>query len=242
VARIDALLTDLADPVRAPQTKAYLKSDLDFLGVPLPGIRRVVGTVLRDDPALDGHASTVALAALLWRPTVAERRIAAVELLVARGSVLGVADVALVERMLRDSHTWALVDPLAGTVVGALVVRDRLEPTLAATLERWTGDDDFWIRRSALLSQLRLLSRTDATAEEFATFARWADAMLADKEFFIRKAIGWVLRETSKRHPELVVDYLRPRVERLSGVTWREAVRRLPAGAVEALPQRLHRS
>jgi 3-methyladenine DNA glycosylase AlkD len=59
--------------------------------------------------------------------------------------------------------------------------------------------------------------------------------MLAEKEFFIRKAIGWILRETAKRRPELVVGWLAPRTHRASGVTMREAVKPLPADVREQL-------
>ena len=72
----------------------------------------------------------------------------------------------------------------------------------------------------------------------FERFARYADAMLEEREFFIRKAIGWVLRETGKRQPELVADWLAPRVGRASGVTMREAVKWLPAVQREALMAR----
>jgi 3-methyladenine DNA glycosylase AlkD len=63
---------------------------------------------------------------------------------------------------------------------------------------------------------------------DFERFARYADAMLGEPEFFIRKAIGWVLREVAKKRPALVVAWLEPRVRRASGVTFREAVRHLP--------------
>ena len=137
--------------------------------------------------------------------------------------------------MLREARTWALVDNLAGDVVARLVVRDPVDATLMTALERWATDDDFWLRRSALLSQLARVSRAGAGPADFAPFARWADTMLAEKEFFVRKAIGWVLRETSKRHPDRVVDYVRPRAARMSGVTFREAVRRLPPELADEL-------
>ncbi len=70
---------------------------------------------------------------------------------------------------------------------------------------------------------------------DFERFGRYADQMLEEKEFFIRKAIGWVLRETAKRRPELVADWLAPRVHRASGVTMREAVKPLPAEVRERL-------
>ena len=134
------------------------------------------------------------------------------------------------EGFLRTSGTWALVDGLAADVMGSLVER---APELLATLDRWATDDDFWIRRSALLSLLVPLRRGDTT--QFARFGGYADAMLADREFFIRKAIGWVLRETAKRQPGLVADWLAPRAHRASGVTIREAVKWLPAEQRAAL-------
>jgi 3-methyladenine DNA glycosylase AlkD len=138
--------------------------------------------------------------------------------------------VALVEELLRTSGTWALVDGLAADVMGSLVQRF---PELLATLDRWATDDNFWIRRSAMLALLVPLRRGDAA--QFERFAGYADAMLAEREFFIRKAIGWVLRETAKRQPDLVAAWLTPRAGRASGVTMREAVKWLPADQRDAL-------
>ena len=131
--------------------------------------------------------------------------------------------MALLEHLLRTSRTWALVDGLAANVAGDLADRG---PELAAVLDRWARDEDFWLRRAAMLALLRPLRRDDGAFERFAGYA---DAMLEEKEFFIRKAIGWVLRETGRRHPDLVAAWLAPRVHRASGVTVREAVKPLPA-------------
>jgi 3-methyladenine DNA glycosylase AlkD len=108
----------------------------------------------------------------------------------------------------------------------------RFPDELAGTLDRWSADPDFWLRRSALLALLGPLRRGGG---DFERFARYADGMLAEKEFFIRKAIGWVLRETGKRRPELIAGWLGPRVHRASGVTVREAVRHLPPNLRDAL-------
>ena len=103
--------------------------------------------------------------------------------------------MALLERLLRESRTWALVDGLAASVVGGLVERYPETRRRARPVGR---DDDFWIRRSALLALLVPLRRGGG---DFDRFARYADAMLDEKEFFIRKAIGWVLRDTAKKRP-----------------------------------------
>src|SRR5260370_24692425 len=105
-------------------------------------------------------------------------------------------------------------------------------PGLTAPRERWAADDDFWLRRSAMLALLRPLRRGEG---DFERFSRYADQMLEEKEFFIRKAIGWILRDTAKRRPELVAAWLAPRAHRASGVTVREAVKPLPPSTRDRL-------
>ena len=92
-------------------------------------------------------------------------------------------------------------------------------------LDRWAVDDDFWIRRGPPSS--RCSSRCARGDGDFDRFSRYADAMLDEQEFFIRKAIGWVLRDTARKRPDLVYDWLLPRAARASGVTIREAVKPL---------------
>ena len=131
------------------------------------------------------------------------------------------ADLPMLERFLRESGTWALVDEIAPRLVGTLQVE---HPQLGVVLDRWAVDDDFWMRRAAMLALLLPLREGGG---DFDRFARYADAQLEDREFFIRKAIGWILRDTAKRRPELVYDWLLPRAARASGVTIREAVKPL---------------
>jgi 3-methyladenine DNA glycosylase AlkD len=206
--------------VRAVAEKAYLKSELDFLGTGVPAIRRAVVAVRRQHPDLD-RRTLRALVRSLWSRPLDERRMASVLLLEAFQPLLRPADLALLERLIRESRTWAYIDELAIAVVGPLVERN-LE--LVVVLDRWSKADDFWVRRSALLALLRPLRRGDG---DFERFARYAGGMLAEREFFIRKAIGWVLRETAKKRPDLVYQWLLPRCAVASGVTVREAVKYL---------------
>jgi 3-methyladenine DNA glycosylase AlkD len=209
-------------PERAAQEKAYLKSDLDFAGVPVPAMRAIVLSWHRAHPDLSRAELTAEVQSLWARPLYDCRQCAAL-LLERCTPLLDPADAGLIEDLLRTSGTWALVDGLAANVMGDLVERC---PELNAALDRWASDDDFWIRRSALLALLVPLRRGGG---DFERFGRYADAMLADKEFFIRKAIGWVLRDTAKKRPELVAAWLGPRVHRASGITVREAIKPLPA-------------
>jgi 3-methyladenine DNA glycosylase AlkD len=215
----------LATGVRAEKEKQYLKSDLEHLGVTMPEMRKVAKASLKTYAAThDGldEDSLWALVNALWERPVHELRAAAVEMLVARPKLLVEDHLPRLEQLIRESKTWALVDPLAITVVGGLVAR--FEPC-RDRMDTWARDSDFWVRRSAMLALLGPLRRGGG---DFERFSGYADAMLEEKEFFIRKAIGWVLRETSKKRPELVRDWIAPRIDRASGVTVREAVKYLP--------------
>lgn len=225
---IEQSLRSTADPARAIAEKRYLKSDLQFIGAGVPAIRRAATTVKRGHPSLD-RAALLDLVQALWRRPVHERRMAAVELLTLYQDRLAPEDLSLVETLLRDARTWALVDPLAITVAGGLVQRF---PDLAGALDRWAMDSDFWLRRASLLA---LLGPLRDGRGDFDRFARYADRMCEEREFFIRKAIGWVLRELCKTRPDLVYAWLAPRVARASGVTVREAVKYLPADRRDAL-------
>lgn len=134
---------------------------------------------------------------------------------------LGAGDADFIEALIREARTWALDDPLACDLVGPLTATD---PGFAPTLERWSVHGDLWIRRAALPAHLVPLR---AGRGDFERFARFAEAMLEEKEFFVRKAIGWVLRDTAEKRPELVFDWLLPRAHRAPGMTTREAVKHL---------------
>jgi 3-methyladenine DNA glycosylase AlkD len=220
-ARVVAAMRGLAGAERAAQAKAYLKSDLDFLGVSVPGIRQAVITEARRCPGLDRDGA-LAWAQALWGAPVHERRTAAIEVLRRYLSGLGPADLALVEAWVRIAHGWAYVDPLAGDIAGPIALR---HPQAWPMIDAWAVDADFWVRRSALLTLLAGIREGQPDLERF---ERYATPMLGEKEFFIRKAIGWVLRETSKRDPAYVAAWTGAHLDRVSGVTFREAVRRLP--------------
>lgn len=219
---LEDTLRDLGDPRRAEQEKRYLKSAREHFGTTVPLIRRTVRQALRAEPDLD-RAGLLRAVTTLWARPAHECCAAAVELLLHRDDLLEGADLALVERMIRTARTWALVDPLASRVAGSLVGR---VPALTDALDRWSTDGDFWVRRASMLALLLPLRRGDG---DFERFGRYADAMLGEREFFVRKAIGWVLREVAPERPELVTAWLLPRAARASGLTFREATRALPA-------------
>jgi 3-methyladenine DNA glycosylase AlkD len=218
VGEIEVRLGELADPARAEQERRYLKSDLRHLGVGLPALRRVAVAAAK---GLD-REQTLTLVEDLWQEPVHERRMAAIEVLIRNTSLLTAADLSVAERLIRASHTWAYVDALAVKVAGGLVTR---YPALTTTLDAWAGDENFWIRRTSLLA---LLPGIRSGGPDLDRVARYGDALIEEREFFIRKALGWVLRELAKSDPEWVTTWVRDRVAVVSGVTIREAVRHLP--------------
>jgi 3-methyladenine DNA glycosylase AlkD len=232
-------LWPLGTAERAAQEKRYLKSDLEFIGVTVPVLRRAVRSAVKDCLAASGRPgprldrdTAVAWALALWRQPVHERRAAAIEILQLAVATLGAADLAVLEQLIRESRTWAYVDTLAGSIAGAVALRD---PASWERVDRWAADADFWVRRSALLA---LLPGIRAGQPDQPRFVRYATPMLAEREFFIRKAIGWVLRELSRREPDWVAAWTEERLTELSGVTFREAVRRLPAADKSRLERR----
>jgi 3-methyladenine DNA glycosylase AlkD len=220
-----------ARPDRAAGEKAYLKSELEHWGVGVPGTRAVVKAALppRSDP---GHDLVVGVACALWAETVHERRLAAALVLAGHTSALGAGDLPVVERMVREAKTWALVDVLAPDVAGPILAAapDEAGPVL----DGWNVDADVWVRRASILALLRPLR---AGGGDWHRFCRYADARWEDREFWVRKALGWVLRDTGRKRPDLVFGFLLPRAAAGSGVTIREAVKYLPTAdraAIEA--------
>lgn len=221
-------LAAVGTPQRAESERAYLKSDLQFLGATVPAMRTIVKAWLRAHEATNGkltHDQLFALADALWAKPVHERRMAAVELLVAKPALIGLDDVPWLYNTLRDCRTWALLDTIAGSVVADLATREPED--VLAHLDRWLHDADFWIRRSAVLG-LRTLLRRD---QELDRFFAYAATLLPETEFFIRKVIGWVAREVAARHPEEVSQWLRDNMAAMNLITLREPLRRLSDAA-----------
>ncbi len=220
---LESLLRAAGTPARAESEKAYLKSDLDHLGCSVPVIRATTKRFLGEH-AVQGHEA-LDLTEALWGEPVHERRMAAVEVIAAFAGELTNDDLPRIDRIARECRGWALLDGLIARLGPWFETFD-----ITPTLDRWAADEDFWMRRAALLADLIPLREGRG---DFDRFTRYADAMLGETEFFIRKAIGWVLRDTSRKRPEMVAAWVLPRASRMSGVTIREAVKRLPADVRE---------
>ncbi|WP_394830640.1 DNA alkylation repair protein [Pendulispora rubella] len=203
------------DIERAHYEKKYLKSALDFHGVNLPFVRKAAAEFVRAHE-LDA-ASLRSVTEALFDTNFHDLRSAGIAVLERRRELLALGDVPWLLELVRKSPGWAHVDWLAIKVIGPTVQNQRTMPRLLRT---WSRDEDFWVRRTALLAQHDALR---AGGGDFGLFEEMATPLLDETEFFIRKAIGWVLRETSKKSPDLVRAFVAKHRERMSGLTLREA-------------------
>ncbi|HEY7624636.1 MAG TPA: DNA alkylation repair protein [Candidatus Limnocylindria bacterium] len=213
---------------RAVGSKAYLKSDLEFWGVTQDTIHDAVREYCAAHPDLS-RSDLRRIAETLYAKDVHELRAAAIGLLERNRATIRESDLAWIIGLVRRSRSWAYVDWIAPKVIGDVLSR---EPRTRARLAAWARDDDFWVRRTALLAEHDALRRGEG---DFPFWAKLAAPMLEEREFFIRKAIGWVLREVSKKRPELAYRFLREHRERVSNLSLQEGAKYLPAAQRRAL-------
>jgi len=194
----------------------------------MPDLRRIAATYAKTHPELDRRALK-AIAEAAWKTDVFELRSVSLALLDRRKAVLEERDLPWLLDLVDGSQTWAHVDWIAAAVIGDVVGR---YPAALRWLPIWAKQKNFWIRRTALLAQLNTLKRGEGDWE---LFTRLAAGMLAEKEFFIRKSIGWVLREVSKKRPKIVYDFIRAHRDETSGLTLREGAKYLSDAQRKAL-------
>lgn len=218
-------LRPIATQERAVNEKRYLKSSYQHLGNSVPDIRRAARHFIRDHPCIS-RQQLIDLTQRLWTKDIYELRKLAAVILAERADLLQTSDITLIERLLRDSHTWALVDDISTNLAPHVLEESR------ETRDRWAKDPDFWIRRASMLSLLPQLRRN---TNDWTRFTAYADQMLHEKEFFIQKTIGWILREVSKHSPNLVAQWLTPRAAKASSVTIREAIKYLDPDQKETI-------
>ena len=213
--RIRAALRASADPTIAPGQQAYMKSAMPFLGVRVPAVRALVRRECRGvtDPIV------LRAAALdLWRAAeFREERYAATGVTGLRPLRARLDMLDVHEEMIRSGAWWDHVDEIAGRVGSVL----REHPAEMNTLLRgWSSDPDLWVRRCAILAQLGFGDATDR-----ALLTDVVVSNLADAEFFIRKAIGWALRDLARRDPDWVRAFAAEHP--LSPLSRREAMKHL---------------
>ncbi|WP_189956922.1 DNA alkylation repair protein [Streptomyces alanosinicus] len=220
LARVTAVFPAAADPGRAGAMRAYMKDVAPFLGIPTPARRALARTVLAGTPRPD-EADGTAVALRCWALPEREYHYFAVDFLRRHAGRLSSGFLPVARHLVTTVPWWDTVDLLAAHVVGGLVAADR---SLTEDMDAWITDGDLWLVRTALLHQLTRKEHTDT--ERLFTYCLLQSG---HPDFFIRKAIGWVLREYAKTDPGAVRAFLARERGRFAPLTVREALKNIGA-------------
>jgi len=203
------------DPAYAAGAQKYMKSAMPYLGVRMPDLRRAQRSVFAAHPLETEDDLQAELRALWDEADFREERYTALALLDRYPQWVS---LALLERLIIEGSWWDYVDTLARRV-GDLLRRDR---SVAKAMRAWSRDANMWKRRASIICQLGFRERTDLDL-----LYDCIEPNLADREFFVRKAIGWALRDHAWHDPHEVDRYVREHADRLSPLSRREATKNL---------------
>src|SRR5262245_4469903 len=193
---------------------AYMRDQFPFLGLPNPVLTALVRAAALPKPT---EAELAEQALFLWAQPEREFQYVACGQLRRHVKVCGPGLLAVATQLIVTKPWWDTVATRGSHTVGPLV---RKHPELLATMDAWIGESNLWLARTAILYQLGYKDSTDAQR-----LLRYCAAQAGHPDFFIRKAIGWALREYSKTDPAAVRDFVRAHESVLSGLSKREALR-----------------
>ncbi len=225
LATIRSALPAVADPANAAPMQRYMKSALPFHGVSMPVLRRTVRPLIAAHPLPDRATWERAVRTLYAEVSHREERYAALELAGHRlyRAHRDVDALPLFAWLVSEGAWWDLVDWTASLVDEVL----RTHPAAARPVVReWATADDLWLRRVAIIGQLRAKGDTDLDLLVHALDANLVGSPFGD-EFFIRKAVGWALRQHARTDPDWVRTFVAARGDRLSTLSRREALKHL---------------
>lgn len=227
VGAVRAALAEVGDPERAAQQQAYMKSELPYVGLGAPALKALLRPILADHRFADRAQWEAAALELFEDATHREEWYAAVALLRHRSyrAWLDPDLLPLLEELARLGAWWDVVDEIAGHVVGQVLLDHRAAAT--PVIDEWAVDpDSLWVRRTAMLAQLRHAEATDTDLLERVLVANLDDTTYG-REFFTRKALGWALRQHARTDAAWVRTFVEDHADRLSGLSRREALKHL---------------
>ncbi len=202
---------------RAKAMSAYMRNQFPFLGIVSPKRKLLTKTAFLETGALKKPFDET-LVLELWASPEREYQYVACDYLECFRKKLELQHLDLLERLVLTKSWWDTVDSLVHNV-GAIGLK---YPESTPILERWAQTENFWLRRAAILHQLGLKSKTDESK-----LFKFILENAHDSEFFIRKAIGWALREYSYVNPEAVKNFVLEHQHELSSLSKREALKAL---------------
>ncbi len=212
---IREVLEPLGDPERADKMAAYMKDHFDYLGV-MSGPRREAQREFLNLATKGPMEDVWEVIFQCWEQPEREFQYVGCDLLRKNTQRLSPADLPTLKRLIQTKSWWDTVDGIASHAVGEVVLRfDQ-----GALMDQWIKSDDIWIARSAIIHQLFYKKQVDADR-----LFEYCLIRGDDKEFFIRKALGWALRQYSRVDPEGVRAFVAEHADDLSGLTKREALK-----------------
>jgi 3-methyladenine DNA glycosylase AlkD len=217
---VKAALRPLANAERAAGMRAYMRNQFEYLGVSMPDHRAAVAPLLKRFSPADGEELRMA-AEGLWQMREREYQYVATGLLGRYQAILTLEDLPWLLGLVQSKSWWDTVDALVKTI--GPVVR-RAGPRGKRAMDAAVKHDNFWVRRIAMLHQLGLRGEVD-TERLF----RYAELLAVEKEFFIRKAIGWALRDYAWHDWRAIEKFLKTTQIGLCGLTVREASKNFAA-------------
>jgi 3-methyladenine DNA glycosylase AlkD len=218
--RLRVAFREIADSAKAPGMQAYMKSSMPYYGVPAPAMRALCKRVFADAELPSATAWQREVLAIWREAQFREERYAAIELTGLRRVDLfqTLEALPMYEEMIVSGAWWDYVDVLAAHRVGLLL--RRYPGPMRETMLAWSRSDDLWKRRTSIICQNRFKAETDL-ALQYACI----EPSLASREFFLRKAIGWALRQYAWTDPSEIVRYVSAHADQLSPLSTREALK-----------------
>jgi 3-methyladenine DNA glycosylase AlkD len=221
-ARLRIALTAAGDPERALAQQAYMKSEMAYFGVASPELKALLRPFLAEFKP-GSRSEWEQSVRILWDgATHREERYSAIAFAQHRTAKKWQDPDALdlYRHLIITGAWWDLVDVVASDLVGPVLGSYRRKTT--PTMREWAVGDDPWLRRAAVLCQLKHGADTDLDLLSYAI-----EANLDDSSFWLRKAIGWALRQYARTDPEWVRSEVERLGSRLSGLSRREALKHL---------------
>ncbi|HEY9778154.1 MAG TPA: DNA alkylation repair protein [Planktothrix sp.] len=208
-----------ADADKAVEMAAYMKTAMPFYGVQKPDRIPIYKLLKKEFPA-QSHEQYVDNVRALWQLPHREEKYAALEYACMFPQYINVESLELYAQLIESGAWWDFVDVVAINLVGHAYLKERLK--MKGTIDRWSGAKDMWVRRSSLICHNHHKAQTDRE-QLFATCLKLSH----EKEFFIRKAIGWALREYSYVDGKGVKKFLNDNRDTLSPLSFREGAKGL---------------
>lgn len=226
VQTIQANLQTNASSENAFAMRAYMRNQFDFLGIKTPLRRQLLAQVVKSMGKFKFTAAEVLqIADLLWALPQREYQYIAIDLLAQHKKIMALSDIAELLRLAQKKAWWDSVDGLAA-VVGDIVFLSRANsPDAQASMDQAIRHSSLWVRRIAMTHQLGWRLQTD-TARLFS----YSLQLATEEDFFIRKAIGWALRDYARWQPDQVRDFVSAHQMQLSPLSVREALKHLRTG------------